>query len=999
MRIVIDLQCLQNGSRHRGIGRYMLNLAKNMIRQADGDEIRILLNASFSDTIEPIRDGFDSLLPQDRISVFEPLHPVQFHASENDARRIVSEYLRENFLLSLMPDVVLVGSIVEGFGDEVVTSLGRLHTSIPTAAILYDLIPLIFKDEYLANDRAREWYMEKIGYLRQADLLLSISESSRDEGLQHGLQPAERIVNISTAVDPAFFSMEGTSAAELRSRFSIVKDYLLYTGASDHRKNLPRLIEAFARLPREIRASHQLVLGGGMPSEHLESMRRHASQYGLAPEDVILTGHISDRDMVGLYTSAKAFVFPSYHEGFGLPVLEAMHFGLPCVASDRSSVPEVVGLQDALFDPFSIDSIRHALTKVLVDEAFRQKFRVHCPVQTAKFSWEASAARALETLRARFASPTSGSARPATHKLQRPDLPTLCRHISSVRATGHAQLWRPQELRQLAVCLDRSLPESSGRRRLFVDVSALHQNDGNTGIQRVVRNVLKNLPSVVGNGWEILPVFCATTVDDYRHSGKVCWSVWRHKIENDEEPIDPRAGDIFLGLDLHDVLVAAKANLIRDMRNKGVSVYFVVYDLLPFLTPEYFPHMVCLNYIEWLRAVSQADGLIGISRAVADELLAAQKSVGSSRGRPLRIGWFHLGADFCRTGQDESTLRPSMADLSNKTFFLVVATIEPRKGHAQVLEAFEQLWKEGLDFHLVFAGKKGWMVEALTERLRDLQKTEPRLHWYEDLNDAELEYTYRQASGLIAASMGEGYGLPIVEAFHHNCRVIARDLPVFREIGGERAKYFTGTSGQALAAVIKDFGNGSSPPTNQSDGKVDSIDWEESTRQLWDNIGEGNWYRTWMPPADWQANLFMSLLAVDSRFGTQIGEPDSAPDKHPLIVSRGARAGFLLHGPYIALPQGRFKISALGDLELNGSDAAHNYFDVAADKGTTILFKQNLNQKCKGQLFSAEFETQEEFSDVEVRIHVGEGALASIRRVAIQQLLSKEHIPSNHSPR
>jgi glycosyltransferase involved in cell wall biosynthesis len=646
MRIVIDLQCLQNGSRYRGIGRYMINLAKNMIRQADGDDIRIVLNASFSDTIEGIRDSFDSLLPQDKISVFEPLHPAQFHLSENDARRVVSEYLRENFLLAMQPDVVLVGSTVEGFGDEVVTSIGRLHTGIPTAAILYDLIPLIYKDEYLANDRAREWYMEKIGHLRKADLLLSISDSSREEGLQHGVQPPERIINISTAVDPAFFLMKGSSAEELRARFSIGKNYLLYTGASDHRKNLPRLIEAFARLPREIRASHQLVLGGGMPSEHMENMRRHASSHGLDPDDVILTGHISDQDMVGLYTSAKAFVFPSYHEGFGLPVLEAMHFGIPCVASNRSSVPEVVGLQNALFDPFSVESICSALAKVLIDETFREKFRAHCPLQTAKFSWETSAARALDAFRARFAGPRSVRARPATPKLQPPNIPALCRRISAVRATGYSKLWQPAELEQLAVCLDRSLPATIDKKRLFVDVSTLHQHDENTGIQRVVRNVLKHLPQVAGDEWEVTPVFCAAQ-SGYRIAGDTALSVWRRRIDNDKEPIDPRAGDIFLGLDFHDVLVALHADLIMELRRKGVFVYFVVYDLLPFLTPEYFPHETCLNYIGWLHAVSQADGLIGISRAAADQLLTAQESVGSHRGRPLRIGYFDLGTNSC----------------------------------------------------------------------------------------------------------------------------------------------------------------------------------------------------------------------------------------------------------------------------------------------------------------------------------------------------------------
>jgi glycosyltransferase involved in cell wall biosynthesis len=984
MRIVIDLQCLQNGSRHRGIGRYMLNLSKQIIQQADGDEIHLTLNASMSDSIESVRDDFDSLLPQEHISVFQPLNSAQFHSPDNDARRIVSETLRERFLLSLEPDAVLVGSMVEGFGDEVVTSIGRLHRAIPTSAILYDLIPLTYPEKYLADERVHAWYWEKIEYLKRADLLLSISESSRNEGLLHKLQPPEGIVNISTGADPSFTQIEPTNGDLLRSRFSITGPYLLYTGASDPRKNLPRLIESFARLPRAILASHQLVLGGGMPADHTNALREAASAHGLSPDKIVFTGHISDSDMVGLYRGAKAFVFPSYHEGFGLPVLEAMQFETPCVASNRSSVPEVVGMPEALFDPFSVDSITQALTKALTDDEFRTRFAAHCPLQVAKFTWEASARRALDALRSTF-KPLNNKANQHARQGAEPDVAGLCQQIAQVSAGGRAQLCNPDALREMAVSVDRSLPRGDRAKHLFVDVTALHHHGLNTGIQRVVRNVLKELPPIAGPQWQVVPVYCSAKAD-YRVSEKVASSVLGQHMSDDGCCIDPRPGDIFLGLDLNDVDVARNASYFAWLRTIGVSVYFIVYDLLPWLLPDYFSSEVCANYSRWLKVASASDGLVGISRTVADELLDVQKYMGTRRRRSLKIGWFHLGADFKPSMSPTGDIRSEMSSLAGKRFFLVVATIEPRKGHAQVLEAFEKLWSEGSDVHLVFAGKQGWMVEELVQRLCDLQQTEPRFHWFQDLTDVELEHAYLHAAGVIAASMGEGYGLPIVEALHYGCRVIARDIPVFREIAQEHAVYFGGTSRQSLADAVMGLARNPSAPGVRPAGSPQTVRWKQSTQQLWDNIGEGRWYDAWMPSRDWKPLLQLSLQAVDQQFGTQIGKIGTAPDKQPLIVSGGEQAGFLLHGPYVHIPPGRFTVSAAGTLETDGNGLDESFFDVVANNGTKILIKGALANRQPRYLFSAEFETQESYTDVETRIHVGQGLKASVSRISLLQL-------------
>ena len=145
MRLVIDMQGAQTASRFRGIGRYTMNLVKEMVRQRGEHEIVLALNAAYADTIEPIRAAFADLLPFEAIRVFEVAGPVGGHDVGNDARRRAAEAVREAFLCHLQPDVILVSSLFDEFGGEVVTSVHSFQNNIPTAVILYDLIPLIHR--------------------------------------------------------------------------------------------------------------------------------------------------------------------------------------------------------------------------------------------------------------------------------------------------------------------------------------------------------------------------------------------------------------------------------------------------------------------------------------------------------------------------------------------------------------------------------------------------------------------------------------------------------------------------------------------------------------------------------------------------------------------------------------------------------------------------------------------------------------------------------------
>jgi len=399
MRIVIDLQGAQTGSRFRGIGRYSLSLAKAIVRNRGDHEVIVALSGLFPDTIESIRDEFDDLLPQENIRIWYAPSPVLEREPDNTWRREAAERIRETFLASLKPDFVLLSSLFEGYDDEFVASVGVLAHWIPTAVVFFDLIPLFYIDTYLPQSANLAWYQRKINYCKRTQLLLSISESSRQEALKILGLMDDSVVNISAAVDSQFRprKISVSHQKQLRLKFGLQNEYLMYSGATDFRKNHLRLIGAYAKLPRRVRSKHQLALVGGM-TDDLRNRFLKPKKCGLKKDEIIITGRVTDDEMTDLYNLCKAFVFPSWHEGFGLPVLEAMKCGRAVIASNTSSLPEVVGNPDALFNPFDEHCIAMKIEHVLTNDLFRAELEQHGLERSKTFSWDATSKRAISAI-------------------------------------------------------------------------------------------------------------------------------------------------------------------------------------------------------------------------------------------------------------------------------------------------------------------------------------------------------------------------------------------------------------------------------------------------------------------------------------------------------------------------------------------------------------------------------------------------------------------------
>jgi len=829
MRIVIDLQGAQTESRFRGVGRYSLSMAKAIITNSKNHQVIIVLNSLFPDTIESIRAYFDKLLPQENIQVWYAPGPVLELNFNNTQRREIAELTREAFIASLQPDIIYIASLFEGFSDNAVTSIGLLDKSTPVCVTSYDLIPLQNPKLYLEpNDTYKKYYMKKLQYLSKASLLFAISESSLQEVIHEIKFPKELITNTSGAVESSFkqCTLTEQESLVLITKFNIQQPFILYTGGADERKNLTRLIRAYASLSTQLREQHQLVFAGKIPPNNIIQLQAEAKKAGLTEGELSFTGYINDEELIQLYNLCKLYVFPSFHEGFGLPVLEAMSCGAAVIAANSTSLPEVIGNIDALFDPFSETDIANKMTKVLLDENLRQNLIKKGLKQAQKFSWDKSALIAIEQMESAVSTRSKKPLSPQNIKKQL---------LNALVERGLLNNYTDQQLYVLAQALANNHPKPR-KKQLFIDVSELVNGDARTGVQRVTRSILNELLKNPPKEYDVKPVYGTHAEQGYRYTQK--FNLQTSDIE--DEFIQARTGDIFIGLDLQHHVVCAQKNYLLALRNRGVKIHFVVYDLLPILMPKVFSVGAGQGHQQWLSVVTQFDTVMCISHAVEKELIDWRKTQTIKRHRDFQTAWFHLGADIHNVlpslGLPQNAHK-ILNTLTKTPTFLMVGTIEPRKGHKQVLDAFEQLWKGGVAVNLAIVGKQGWMMEETNKKLKQHLELNKQLFWFEGISDEYLEKVYGHSICLIAASEGEGFGLPLIEAAQHRMPVLARDIPIFREVAGQYADYFKGSEGEVLAQKIKQWLEQYKQNKHLKSEQMSWMTWQQSATQLLTKLG------------------------------------------------------------------------------------------------------------------------------------------------------------------
>ncbi|MFH8119961.1 MAG: glycosyltransferase [Candidatus Aenigmatarchaeota archaeon] len=383
MRVLIDLQSSQGESRFCEIGRYSIEISKHLINLVD--EVYILLNDAFPRQVLDIKKKFK--LSEENYITFSPLKPVSFLYSPSFWRIEISEMVREYVIAEVEPDVVFVTSVFEGLGDDIVVSIKKFKDT-NTVATLYDLIPLIYNEYYLTDKKIKKWYFYRLNQLRASDGFVAISEGSKKEGIKY-LNLNSNDVCIAYPAPSEIFRVLKEPDLNVPKKYGIFKKFILYVpGGYDFRKNIESLIIGFGKLPRDIKNKFQIVVCGKIDEINRKRHIELAKKVGV---DLILTGYVEENELVNLYNLCELFVHPSLHEGFGIPVVEAMACGAPVIGSNATGIAEIINREDAIFNPRDPDSIAKKILEVLNDEELKEELRKYGLKRSKDFSWEKSA--------------------------------------------------------------------------------------------------------------------------------------------------------------------------------------------------------------------------------------------------------------------------------------------------------------------------------------------------------------------------------------------------------------------------------------------------------------------------------------------------------------------------------------------------------------------------------------------------------------------------------
>ena len=814
MRLWIDGQCLQTTSRLRGIGRYTLELIRAIAQTCPEVEMSISFNAAMTDAAIAARDMVTPWIAPHNIHVWQGASAIGEHRSGYDDLRRLGEIALAHHIACLGPDMALSASPFEGQGDQAAPFLTPAGHAIPRAAIFYDAIPLRYPRRYLSHGGIRASYRRRLAAHRNFDHLLAISGFAQEEA--KALLPHAEVIRIDAGVSPDFIALAARAAdPAILQQSGIRKPFMLYVGALDWRKNVMTAVEAFGLLAPSLRNDLQFVLAGKSEPSDLQRVRALWERTGLPKANLILLDHVTDPVLVQLYKQADLVIQPSLIEGFGLTALEAMHCGVPVIAANTGALPEVVGDARALFDPTMPAGIAARITQILSDPVLARSLVEQGLARAREFSWGRTARLAVDALKVWM------DAGPAQTR-------------DAQRRITRAQFGkRPRNPKFTALVLAAAEPKPPAPPRLLIEVTTTSYNDPGTGIQRVVNKIAGAL----------LPdarLFWCDTPKGFFEAGFGPDGRLRRAQAQAEHQIIPGRGDHILMLDSSWSLPIVYNKVMRQARLQGAEITTVLYDLVPLKTPAFCDTQMSEVFALWVQsALVYSTGFVCISRAVADELLAMLTAM--RYPRPMRVGYWRLGADL-------SGRLPAPPPASETApLFLMVGTLEPRKGHRVALDAFTALWQGGFAGRLCIIGRRGWAVDHLVADMTSHPEWGSKLFWLENADDETLETHYAACTALIASSHAEGFGLPIVEAASHGKPVIASDIPVFREVAGEAATvtYFQTGSPASLAAAVQGFlARHDQAPLVIKDQQVT---WAQSAAELQAIVAGGNWYRTYQP--------------------------------------------------------------------------------------------------------------------------------------------------------
>jgi glycosyltransferase involved in cell wall biosynthesis len=373
--VLVDLRASQFDG-DRGIPAYLQSLTAHLVRRSEGCRWLLLHDAR------------------------RPLPSRAAELADGAAWRTEAELERDR---SLHIDALLTGCFFlpdHRCGPESLWPAWLARHQPRRLGIVYDLVPLLFPDRYLAKPRARRHYLDSLRLLRRSDRLFAISHATRRDTIRHAAVDPARIECIYGDIDHhkrALMREPAERSAGLPARVGLRGPYCVCIGGGDWRKNMPTAIQAFAEF-HATHPDHQLAVVCKLGAERVGELERLATSLGLPAGAIVYTGYVSDEDLVGLVSHARLLFYPSLYEGLGLPVLEAYGCGTPAVGSATSSVAELL-LPELACDPTDPAALAGAMRRLTGDATLRERslaFGHRLLAET--LGWDRAADRVLAAL-------------------------------------------------------------------------------------------------------------------------------------------------------------------------------------------------------------------------------------------------------------------------------------------------------------------------------------------------------------------------------------------------------------------------------------------------------------------------------------------------------------------------------------------------------------------------------------------------------------------------
>lgn len=833
MKIWVDGQCFQTGSNVRGIGRYVIDFLKELAER--NVELVVSLNGAMKQEVVAARNYIKRVIPECEIQVWYGTSTHGEIVTAYSQERMLDEQILTTHINDIKPDIALSPSPFEGTGDasNPFIKVDGLSENIISSCIYHDAIPHRYPSIYLQDDNAHKLYYRRFEQIPNFDVVLCNSQFTEDE--YQDIYKQTNSVAISAGLSDDIQALINNWVYDENSIGAQYGDYVVYVGGMDWRKNVPCLVKAMANLPACRAGNMKLVLVGDFGDEYINPLRAIFDEHSVPQTNLVTTGYISDKELIDLYKNAFAAVQPSRMEGFGLGALEAMACGTPFFSASGGAVQEVIQNDEQLFDPDVHHTLTHLLQKLLISDTFRETIIAHGYERASTFSWTKAV-----------------------------DL--------SLNAFNQALNERPTKTLDI-VSTEQSA--SDQRSRLIMDVTSTALSPVLSGIQRVMHNLAKAaLKQNATEKNQTVLSYCKDRSGWYTLS-ELSKPAVKLRPQN---RISFENNDSYLLLDSSWTFIEGQEPRLADALVCGEEVVHGIHDIGPLTMSAMTDEGMPPAFRRWFEFVlGYSTGIVCVSRAVADEVYQLIEDI--KLPRPMKVGYFRLGADFADVEPDVSEL----GFTKTRPTFLMVGTIEPRKGQYYGLKAFEKLWEQGVDVNLVIVGKAGWDTKLLQAMLENHPERENRLFWRQGISDSGLSAAYQEADALIMTSYLEGFGLPVVEAGRKNCPVILADLPVFREVGegAPKATYFDVGSADSLAETIENY------IENELGSRDKAADtrwpnWEQSAQEVKDVVLNGNWYKYYEPEHILPNTTFQDIGEVFTQKALEEHETE-----HTLTIAEG----------------------------------------------------------------------------------------------------------------